>query len=154
MKVWNIATWKDDFLGLLILQANRKEIWLVKSPKSLDLSLFIFKDFILFLEGKGGSKRERNIVLWLPLVGSQLGTWPATQACALTGNRTRDPFALQSRAQSTEPCQPGLNGNFLNKSYGTLIITILSPTSHNVNHLLKFKSTCEFSKYLLSLLTM
>ena len=26
--------------------------------------------------------------MWLPLTRPQLGTWPATQACALTGNRT------------------------------------------------------------------
>ena len=32
---------------------------------------------------------ERNIS-WLPLTCPQLGTWPATQACALTGNRTSD----------------------------------------------------------------
>ena len=28
--------------------------------------------------------------MWLPLVHPQLGTWPATQACALTGNQTGD----------------------------------------------------------------
>ena len=28
--------------------------------------------------------------LWLPLTHPQPGTWPATQACALTGNRTSD----------------------------------------------------------------
>ena len=32
---------------------------------------------------------ERNIN-WLPLICSQLGTWPTTQACALTGNQTGD----------------------------------------------------------------
>ena len=31
---------------------------------------------------------ERNISVWLPLEHPQLGTWPATQAYALTGNRT------------------------------------------------------------------
>ena len=36
-----------------------------------------------------------------------LGTWPATQACALTGNRTGDTLVLQAHAQSTEPHQPG-----------------------------------------------
>ena len=28
--------------------------------------------------------------VWLPLTCSPLGTWPATQACVLTGNRTSD----------------------------------------------------------------
>ena len=30
--------------------------------------------------------------MWLPLTSLLLGTWPATQACALTGNRTGDPL--------------------------------------------------------------
>ena len=31
---------------------------------------------------------ERNIYVWLPLTHPVLGTQPATQACALTGNQT------------------------------------------------------------------
>ena len=37
-------------------------------------------------------ERERNISVWLPLAHPLLGTWPTTQACALTGNRTSDPL--------------------------------------------------------------
>ena len=57
------------------------------------MNLFFKKDFIyLFLErGKEGEK-ERNINVWLPLMRSLLGTWPTTQACALTGNQTGDPL--------------------------------------------------------------
>ena len=46
--------------------------------------------FIYFLErGEGREKeRERNISVELPLVCPLLRTWPTTQACALTGNRT------------------------------------------------------------------
>ena len=57
--------------------------------------LFIFKDFIhLFLErGEGKEEeRERNISEWLPLTCPLLGTWPTTQACALTGIRTGNPL--------------------------------------------------------------
>ena len=52
--------------------------------------LFIY----LFLErGEGKEKeRERNINVQLPLMCPPLDTWPATQACALTGNRTSDPL--------------------------------------------------------------
>ena len=32
---------------------------------------------------------------WLPLARSLLGTWPTTQACALTKNRTSEPLVLQ-----------------------------------------------------------
>ena len=60
-------------------------------------------NFILFFKGfiylfifreRGGRKknRERNINVWLPLACPQLGIWPATQACALTGNQTSDPL--------------------------------------------------------------
>ena len=38
-----------------------------------------------------------------------LGTWPTTQACALTGNRTGDPLGYRPDTQSTEPHQPGQN---------------------------------------------
>ena len=43
----------------------------------------------LFLQGDEGreKERERNSNR-LPLILPQLGTWPATQACALTGNQT------------------------------------------------------------------
>ena len=56
---------------------------------------FFFLAFIYsFLEREEGreKEKERNINVWLPLACSLLGTWPATQACALTGNRTRDPL--------------------------------------------------------------
>ena len=46
--------------------------------------------------------------MWLPLACPLLGTWPATQVCALTGNWTGDPnFGSQACTQSTEPHQPG-----------------------------------------------
>ena len=48
--------------------------------------------FILFLDsGEGREKQEeRDINVQLPLGGPSPGTWPATQACALTRNRTSD----------------------------------------------------------------
>ena len=71
---------------------------------------FFFLRVYLFLErGKGKEKeRERNINVWLPLTCSPLGTWPATQACALDWESNQRPFGSQVRAQSTELCQPGL----------------------------------------------
>ena len=39
--------------------------------------------------------RERNINVWLPLEYPPLGPQPATQACALTGNRIGDPLVLR-----------------------------------------------------------
>ena len=54
--------------------------------------LFIYL-FIYLFRGEGREKeRERNINVWLPLMWPPLGTWPITQACALTGNPTGDPM--------------------------------------------------------------
>ena len=33
--------------------------------------------------------------MWSPVIYPELGTWPATQAPALTGNRTRDPLGCR-----------------------------------------------------------
>ena len=56
-------------------------------------SFYFLKDFIyLFLEREG---RERNIYVWLPLMCPLLGTWPAAQAGALTGNQTSDPLVCR-----------------------------------------------------------
>ena len=60
--------------------------------------VFSFKDFIyLFLERweRREKERERNINVWLPLACPQLGMWPTTQACALTGNQTSDPLLFR-----------------------------------------------------------
>ena len=59
--------------------------------------MFIFYFKILFIyfyrEGKGERKRGREILMCGCLSHApQLGVWPATQACALTGNRTCDPL--------------------------------------------------------------
>ena len=55
--------------------------------------LFHFlKDFTyLFLEiGEGREKERESNIDQLPLTWPQLGTWPTTQACALTRNQTSD----------------------------------------------------------------
>ena len=61
-----------------------------------------FKDFIyLFLERREGRERGRETSMWerhfdlLPLANPQTGTWPTTQECPLTGNRTSDPWACR-----------------------------------------------------------
>ena len=68
--------------------------------------LNFFKYFIYLF-----SERERNINVWLPLMRPLLGTWPATQACALSGKQTSDPLVLRplhratpARAQFTFKC--------------------------------------------------
>ena len=59
---------------------------------------FLKKKIYLFLdrEGKGGRKRRRDTSMLkryidqMPLACPQVGTWPTTQASALTGNWTND----------------------------------------------------------------
>ena len=57
--------------------------------------------------GKGG-RGEGNINVWLPLMCPLLGTWPITQACTLTGNRTGDPLvhrmALDPLSYTSQGC--------------------------------------------------
>ena len=54
--------------------------------------LSFLKEFIYLVLERGERKRERNISVWLPLKCPLLGTWPAIQACALTGNQTSGPL--------------------------------------------------------------
>ena len=58
------------------------------TPDKAAYSLIFFKRFYLFVleRRKEEKERERNINVWLPLAHPPLGTWPATQACALSGN--------------------------------------------------------------------
>ena len=49
----------------------------------------LFKFYLFLDRGEGKEiERERNINVWLLLTYPLLATWPTTQACALTGNRT------------------------------------------------------------------
>ena len=53
----------------------------------------IFLDFIYFQRGEGREKeKERSISVWVLLECPPLRTWPATQACVLSGNRTGHPL--------------------------------------------------------------
>ena len=57
-------------------------------PEDISSLLFLRKRFYLFNFRDSGreGERERNINVWVPLEHPVLGTWPTTQACALTGN--------------------------------------------------------------------
>ena len=77
---------------------------------NLSFCCCFLKFLFIFREGEGGRKRGGEISMcgWVLLLFPQLGTWPTTQACALTGNRTSDPLAYRPGTQSTEPHQPGI----------------------------------------------
>ena len=80
------------------------------------------KDFIYLLLDTGKAGRERNINVWLPLAYPQLGVWPATQVCALTGNRTGNPLVLR-RVLNPLSHSPGCNTSL----YCSWISTPLPP---------------------------
>ena len=92
-----------------------------------------FKRFYLFIfrEGEGREKEEdRNINMWVSLACPLLGTWPATQACALTGNRTSDPLVCRSELNPLSHASQG--------SFNYLFIRIFKNVAHFHN--------VEFSK--------
>ena len=59
--------------------------WILRSSDII-LKNILFIYVFIFREREG----KRNINVWLHLTSLQLGTWPSSQACALTGNWTGD----------------------------------------------------------------
>ena len=59
-------------------------------------------------------EKKRNIHVWLPLTCPLLGTCPATQACALSGNQTSDPLVCRLAFNPLSHTSQGFLLNFLN----------------------------------------
>ena len=95
--------------------------------------------------GKEGERRKRGretSVCGCLLRTPYWGTWPATQACALTGNRTAGLLGHRPCAQSTELRQPGLDHFILNcRLLSLLPYLIFSPLCY---HHLTFYIFCLF----------
>ena len=100
--------------GFLVMKATGDRTEFACDFGWVSFFFLFFKIFYLFLDrGEEREKeRERNINVWLPLIRPLLGTWPATQACVLTGNPTSDPL-LQSQC-SIHRATPARVGEFLN----------------------------------------
>ena len=84
-----------------------------------------FKDSIyLFLErGEGREKEgEWNINVWLLVVHPSLGTWPATQACALTGIRTSNAFVYRPALNPLSYTSQGENFQFWIQEFTFLLV--------------------------------
>ena len=96
-----ISLWLCDFLLLLLCTTDYFHILCQNSlasqlpwvdPKvSIFLKIIFILLFIFRERGREG-EREGNVNVWLPLTRPLLGTWPETQACALTENWTSDPL--------------------------------------------------------------
>ena len=94
--------WKNLELTAMSGNAHRISL-LTEGHKSLYIDFIAHKYvfwrtliyLFIFREGEGREKkRERNISVWLSFMWPPLRTWPVTQVCALTGNRTGDPLVL------------------------------------------------------------
>ena len=64
--------------------------------KSLKFSFFLLRFYLFIFRKRGEREKERGTSVcgclsYAPL----LGTWPTTQACALTGNQTGDPLVCR-----------------------------------------------------------
>ena len=79
---------------LILLTKRTEHLCLLHYYICHSIDFLFFFLIYLFLERKEGKEkvRERNINVWLPLVHTLLGTWPSTQACALTENQTGHPL--------------------------------------------------------------
>ena len=75
--------------------------------------LFFFFPLILFIylfleRGKEGKKHQRVVASH---THPHLGTWPATQACALDWESNWQTFGSQAGTESIEPYQPRLRAH-------------------------------------------
>ena len=108
-RLWKFSFNKQMFVITCILYSAVHCICLWENDNINPHYCYIIKDFnflfflkilfINFLERREGREREtlmcERYIYQLPLAHPQPGTWPATQACDLTGNRTGDPWVCR-----------------------------------------------------------
>ena len=103
-------------LRKIMMIIKSKSVSLKNCTKYIEYSWTFLKRFYVFIFREREKERERNISVWLPLVHPILGTWPATQACALTGNRTGNPL-LHSPVLNPPSCTSQASKFFLMQDY-------------------------------------
>ena len=91
MVLWGSQTLKSPSVdalevhGLLVKKLRMRDVSELILKAYFFFFLFFFLNDFIYLCLERGEGREENIN-WLPVVQPQPGTWPTTQACALTGN--------------------------------------------------------------------
>ena len=90
---------------------------------TFELKLLEFHlEFFLLISRERGREGE-NLNVWFSLTCPLLGTWPTTQACAPTGNQTRDPLV---RRLALNPHLPRLEFFiYVHERYGS--VGVFSP---------------------------
>ena len=116
--------------------------WIVTFIKYKELTFFL--RFYLFLEKGEGKEREKHqcvVASYMP----PMGTWPATQACALTGNQTCNPLLHR-------PILNPLSYNSQGKNWHSYALNLTIKVSFWVTFrgILKF-SSCRYSTFLVYL---
>ena len=76
-------------------------------PGSQEVPISIFFNILFFICRQRGRKRGRETSMCACLSHSPLGTQPATWACALTGNPTRDPLVRSPELNSLSHTSQG-----------------------------------------------
>ena len=100
----------------------------IKLLKILFIFISLFLKVYLFLqrgrEGEGeGEKQQCVVASYVP----PLGTWPTTQACALTGNKTGNPLVCRpalsplshiSQSETIKLLEENIGGKLYNIGFG------------------------------------
>ena len=66
------------------------KFYVIITSQQIPILRLFLKDFIHFQRGEGREGEKHQCVI--ALLAPYQGPWPATQACALTGNQTSDPL--------------------------------------------------------------
>ena len=98
------------------------------------LKKILFIDLYVERGERREKERERNIHVWLPLMHPVLGTWPTTQACALTGNRTGDSLVLRPAVNPQSHASQGRLGFWMGFFSPGLTISIMIPLGSKRKH--------------------
>ena len=111
-----IAIYIQRYIAKVPKQREAKQI--ITSSNAYYVSfgkpLSFFLNYLFIFRERGRKKeREKNINVWLPLAHPQVGTWPATQACALTGNRTGNALVHRPALNPLSYTSQGLVAPFL-----------------------------------------
>ena len=96
----------------MALTPQRSSLSVKSCSKWILFRIRLKKKFPLFILDRGEGrekKRERNINVWVSLTHPPTGelTWPATQACALTGKQTGDPLICRLALNPLSPTSQG-----------------------------------------------
>ena len=92
-------------------------------------SYYFLKDFsYLFVDRRKGREKERQryITVSLPVLCPPLGSWPETQACAPTGNRTCGPLVHRLALSPQSHTSQGRGRVLIIPSLHSLTVTVLS----------------------------